>query len=235
MQKEVISEQQEIEEQAIDGEPLTIARDDQDQAETSTRRSFSRTNNTPKRYRTWANFSLLKNSDIIGEQEDGNTLILKEGEPFSYNEAQNYEIKFEWNVVMEKKMQLLEDNGTWMLQDDSQSQPIIDCCWVYKLKDDLKKEDKNLYKARLVANRYTQEKGVGYNEMFSLVAKLSTFRLICALVAIFGLVLDQMDVVTAFFYGALEEIIYMRQPQDFAKKGKESWIYRLLKSLYGLK
>jgi hypothetical protein len=49
-----------------------------------------------------------------------------------------------------------------------------------------------------------------YNEVFSSIAKISTIWLICALVAIFGLVLDQMDVVTIFFYEALEEIIYIR-------------------------
>jgi hypothetical protein len=109
-----------------------------------------------------------------------------------------------------------------MLKEDSQGQPIVDCCWMYKLKDNPKEKDKKLYKARLVAKRYTQEKGVDYNEIFSLVAKLSTIRLICALIAIFSLVLDQMDVITVFFYGALVETIYMRQLQGFAKKGKES-------------
>jgi hypothetical protein len=48
---------------------------------------------------------------------------------------------------------------------------------------------------------------VDYNEIFFPVAKLSIIRLICALVAIFGLVLDQIDVVIAFLYGALEETI----------------------------
>jgi hypothetical protein len=55
---------------------------------------------------------LLKDSDIIGEQEDEDALILEENEPFSYNEAQTCETKFEWNVTIEKEMQSLEDNGT---------------------------------------------------------------------------------------------------------------------------
>jgi hypothetical protein len=71
------------------------------------------------------------------------------------------------------------------------------------LKDYPKEKDKKLHKARLVAKRYTQEKCVDYNEVFSSVAKLSTIWLICALVAIFGLILDQMDVVTTFLYKAL--------------------------------
>ncbi|KAL2634371.1 hypothetical protein R1flu_005850 [Riccia fluitans] len=45
----------------------------------------------------------------------------------------------------------------------------------------------------------------------------------------------QMDVVTTFLYGVLDEVIFMRQPLDFARKGHESLMCKLLKSLYGLK
>lgn len=44
-----------------------------------------------------------------------------------------------------------------------------------------------------------------------------------------------MDVVIVFLHGALDEVIYMRQPEDFFKRGKERLICWLLKSLYGLK
>ena len=58
--------------------------------------------------------------------------------------------------------------------------------------------------------------------------------MVCALVAIYGLVLDQMDVVTAFLYGLLDEVIYMRQPMGYEKKGQENLVCRLLKAIYGL-
>jgi hypothetical protein len=44
----------------------------------------------------------------------------------------------------------------------------------------------------------------------------------------------QGDVKTAFLYGPLEETVYMRQPPGFAEKGKESWVCRLQKAVYGL-
>jgi hypothetical protein len=109
-----------------------------------------------------------------------------------------------------------------MLEEDSQGQPVVHCCRVYKLQDDPKEKYKKLYKARLVAKGYTQENGVDYNEVFSSAAKLSIIRLICALGAIFGLVLDQMDIVTIFLYGAFDETIYVKPPQVFAKKSKKS-------------
>jgi hypothetical protein len=40
---------------------------------------------------------------------------------------------------------------------------------------------------------------------------------------------------TAFLYGRLKEVIYMRQPEGFAVPGREKEVCRLIKSLYGLK
>jgi hypothetical protein len=74
---------------------LTIAPDDLDQAKTSTKRSSSRTSNASETYGTWANSFLLKENDIIGDQEDGDNLILEEKESSSYNKAQSCEAKFE--------------------------------------------------------------------------------------------------------------------------------------------
>lgn len=47
--------------------------------------------------------------------------------------------------------------------------------------------------------------------------------------------LEQLDVNTAFLHGVLDEEIYMHQPDGFKVVDKESQVYRLRKSLYGLK
>ena len=44
-----------------------------------------------------------------------------------------------------------------------------------------------------------------------------------------------MDVKTAFLNGSLEETIYMVQPEGFIAKGQEKKVYKLQKSIYGLK
>ena len=44
-----------------------------------------------------------------------------------------------------------------------------------------------------------------------------------------------MDVTTAFLYGDLEEEIYLQLPEGVTKPGDEGKVWRLRKSLYGLK
>ena len=44
-----------------------------------------------------------------------------------------------------------------------------------------------------------------------------------------------MDVKTMFLHGNLDEEIYMKQPKGFTTKGKKELVYKLKKSLYGLK
>ena len=45
----------------------------------------------------------------------------------------------------------------------------------------------------------------------------------------------QMDMKTAFLNGYLKEEVYMSQPEKFISKGRANQVYRLKKSIYGLK
>lgn len=64
---------------------------------------------------------------------------------------------------------------------------------------------------------------------------MSSIRVILGVDAALDLECEQLDVKTAFLHGELEEEIYMEQPEGFIEKGKEGFICRLKKSLYGLK
>ncbi len=47
--------------------------------------------------------------------------------------------------------------------------------------------------------------------------------------------IHHMDVTSAFLNGILNETVYMKQPKGFEEPGKEGWVWRLKKVLYGLK
>ena len=50
-----------------------------------------------------------------------------------------------------------------------------------------------------------------------------------------GMLLHQMVVATAFFNGKLVEELYMKQTEGYMKPGRDHLVYKLKKSLYGLK
>ena len=91
------------------------------------------------------------------------------------------------------------------------------------------------YKARLVAKSYTQKEGEYFFDTYSPVARLTTIRALLSLAASYSLIVHQMDVKTAYLNGELDEEIYMDQPDEFIVTGEESKVYKLLKSLCGLK
>ena len=81
---------------------------------------------------------------------------------------------------------------------------------------------------------FAQKKGIDFDEIFSLVVKMTSIRTILSLVVVEYLHLEQLDVKTTFLHGDLEEEIYIQQPHVYEVKGKGNLVCRLNKSLYGL-
>nr|GEU88413.1 retrovirus-related Pol polyprotein from transposon TNT 1-94 [Tanacetum cinerariifolium] len=60
-------------------------------------------------------------------------------------------------------------------------------------------------KARLVAQRHTQEEGIHYDEVFATIVKIKVIRLFLGYASFKDFVVYQMDVKSAFLYGKIEE------------------------------
>ena len=78
-------------------------------------------------------------------------------------------------------------------------------------------------------------RGVDYTETYAPVVKMTSIRVIISVTVTLDLHLHQMDVVTAFLNGDLEELIFMEQPPGFEQGAPGSLACRLKKSIYGLK
>ena len=64
-----------------------------------------------------------------------------------------------------------------------------------------------------MAKSYTQVEEEDYHDTFSLVAKLSTVRIILAFVSVKQWPLHQVNINNGFYFGNLDEEIYMLHPQ----------------------
>ena len=81
---------------------------------------------------------------------------------------------------------------------------IVGCKCIFKLKYASLGVDAPRYKTRLVAKGFSQKEGINYHEVFSPVVKHTSIRTLLALVALFDLELEQMDVKITFLHGELE-------------------------------
>ena len=61
------------------------------------------------------------------------------------------------------------------------------------------------YKARLVAKGFKQKEGLDFFDTYSPVTRITSIRVLIAIVALHNLEIHQMDVKTAFLNGELEE------------------------------
>ena len=115
-----------------------------------------------------------------------------------------------------------------------EGQNIVGSKWVLKVK---RNADGTVdrFKARLVAQGYTQTQGVDYNEVYAPMARYSAIRSLLALANAHDLEIHQMDVKTAFLNVNLDYDIYMSQPEGFIDKGRPNFVCKLKKSIYGLK
>ncbi|GJV81296.1 putative ribonuclease H-like domain-containing protein [Tanacetum coccineum] len=105
--------------------------------------------------------------------------------------------------------------------------------WVYRNKKD-ERGIMTRNKARLVAQCYTKEEGIDYDEVFALVARIKASRLFLAYASFKDFIVYQMDVKSAFLYGKIEEEVYACQPLGFKDLEFLDRVYKVEKTLYGL-
>ncbi|GJU59680.1 putative ribonuclease H-like domain-containing protein [Tanacetum coccineum] len=111
-----------------------------------------------------------------------------------------------WIEAMQDELLQFKLQKVWTLVDLPFGKRAIGTKWVYKNK----KDERGIMirnKARLVAQSYTQEEGIDY---------------------------DEMDVKSAFLYGKIEEEFYVYQPPWFEDPEFLDRVYKVERALYGL-
>ncbi|GJW16339.1 ribonuclease H-like domain-containing protein [Tanacetum coccineum] len=138
-----------------------------------------------------------------------------------------------WIEAMQEELLQFKLQQVWTLVDLPHGKRAIGTKWVYRNK----KDERGIVirnKARLVAQGYTQEEGIDYDEVFAPVARIEAIRLFLAYASFKDFVVYQMDVKSAFLYGKIEEEVYVCQPPGFEDPEFPDRVYKVEKALYGL-
>ena len=119
----------------------------------------------------------------------------------------------------------------WDVVDAPEEMNIIGSRWVFRIKRD--SNGKILkYRARLVAQGFTQMYGVDFQDTFAPVARLSSIQTVIALAASEDWELHQMDVKSAYLNSPIDSPVYMRLPPGYTQRGK---VAKVNWGLYGLR
>lgn len=150
-------------------------------------------------------------------------------EPVTFEEAMSKHDWLEWKKAMESEYNSFIENGTWEVVSPPTEANIITGRRVFKPKKDrfgniLK------YKARWVAHGYKQKEDLDYVHNFAAVVKPMSYNCLMTVGVRRKFRIRHMDVVTAFFYGFLDEVIYVEQPHLL-----ENNVCKFLKALCGMK
>ena len=108
---------------------------------------IQRNRREPDRYGEWATIAAAASSD-----------------PKTFKQAMKSPQAESWKEAMENEHQSLLNHNTWDLVDLPAGANLVGCKWVFKTKHKANGEI-DRYKARLVAQGYSQEAGVDYDEV----------------------------------------------------------------------
>ncbi|GKE12938.1 retrovirus-related pol polyprotein from transposon TNT 1-94, partial [Tanacetum coccineum] len=139
-----------------------------------------------------------------------------------------------WINAMQEELNHSIKNKVWTLVPLLNGKIAIGSKWVYRnKKDEHGITTKN--KARLVAQGYSQEEGIDYDETFAPIARMEAIKIFLAFATYMNFKVYQMDVKSVFLNGKLKEEVYVKQPHGFESSEFPNYVCKLDKALYGLK
>lgn len=151
--------------------------------------------------------------------------------PITYSEAMSSGEKAKWEVAVQEEMDAIMKSGALVRADLPPGRRAISTKFIFKRKLDIDGLVKR-YKARLVAHGNLQRHGVDYEETYAPVVDWEVALAAISIMLRRKAVIELVDFITAFLGGDVEEEIYVTLPRAH---NKEQFVYRLEKSLYGLK
>ena len=122
-----------------------------------------------------------------------------------------------WNITRKEEMEAIDRNQTWAPPPNCRP---IGFKWLFKIKRSEKGEIMR-QKARLIVKGYSQRHGIDIDEVFALVVRFESIRVLISIAAQEGWILHHLDIKSAFQNGEVEEELSVRQLKGFLILGRE--------------
>lgn len=102
-------------------------------------------------------------------------------DPSSYEDAISAPDALMWKKAIEMELNAHKKHGTWYTEEKPVKEEVISCKWIFKKK--IIPNEKELYKARLVARGFKQKYGANYMDTYASVVRYESIRVLLAMAA----------------------------------------------------
>ena len=155
--------------------------------------------------------------------------------PITLREAMSGAESEQWKRAIQREVDSLQSHNVW--ENDpvefNEQMSVVKTRFLFKKKDG--NSEKEIFKARLVAQGYSQIEGIDYEETFSGVIDKVSIRLVFHIIASMKMKCFKFDVSTAFMNAKLpEDNIFVTLPCEIFPNGIGK-VFKLRRALYGLK
>ncbi|CAI7819261.1 unnamed protein product [Closterium sp. NIES-54] len=116
-------------------------------------------------------------------------------------------------AAMDAEMASSKSTGTYVDEVPPPGANIVDGMWIFRVKRP--PGSPPAFKARYVAQGFSQRQGVDYFQTFSLTPKMTTLRVLLHVAAQRDYELHSLDFNIAFLQGSVHEEIWLRRPLGF--------------------
>ncbi|KAF8749245.1 Reverse transcriptase (RNA-dependent DNA polymerase) [Rhizoctonia solani] len=137
-----------------------------------------------------------------------------------------------WLEAMRKEVSTLKRMGTYKHIEPPKDRKPIGNKWVLTLKRNANGEPER-YKARLVAQGFSQQPSIDFDKTFAPVVRLDLIRSLVSLANNNNWDICQLDVNAAYLHAEVDKELYMRQIPYF--EDGTNRVLKLKRSIYGLK
>lgn len=161
-------------------------------------------------------------------------------EPKTYDKAINDPIYGRrWKEAIKDEIQNLENHHTWEYDNLPPGKKVVRSKWVFRVKYHPNGTVAQ-YRARLIAQGFSQIHRIDFNETFSPTVRRKSLRIFLAISCLLKLIVEQVDIVGAYLENLLTDNnlpIFMKLPPGIEafRSIRARLVARLLRSIYGLR